>query len=108
VGALLHSRVKEVHHGIASQGTSTTNNIQYTIVKKNMASVFLDLVGVIHVDSLEHGVQINLQHYSNLLHNDVHQVNQQKRPGNLSKKVTLLHGNVLIFLLYLRQCSYTY
>jgi hypothetical protein len=38
-----------------------------------MAILFWDS-GVIYVDFLPHGVTINAQYYSNLLHSDVHQV----------------------------------
>jgi hypothetical protein len=60
---------------------------------KIMASVFLYPEGVIHVDFLPHGVTINVQYYSNLIHNEVHQVIQEKRPGKLSKNIIILHDN---------------
>jgi hypothetical protein len=92
VGALLHSRVKEVPHGIASQGTSTIHKIQDMIVswQDYMKCVFG--FRVIHVDCLPHSVKINAQYHSNLLHSDVHQVNQNKTFGNLSKLIRL-HDN---------------
>jgi histone-lysine N-methyltransferase SETMAR len=58
-----------------------------------MAGVFWDSEGVIYVDFLPHGVTFNAQYYSKLLHNDVHQTIQKKRPGKLSKKIILLHDN---------------
>jgi hypothetical protein len=48
-----------------------------------MASVFWNSKGVIHVDFLPHGVTINAQYYSNLLHNDVHQAIYNKLLGIL-------------------------
>jgi hypothetical protein len=56
---------------------------------KIMASVFWDSEGVIYVDFLPHGVKINAQYYSNLFCNDVHQVNQKKRPEKLSQIIQL-------------------
>jgi hypothetical protein len=52
--------------------------------------VFWDSEGVVHDDFLPQGSTINAQCYSNLLCNDVHHVFQKKRPGKLSKKITLL------------------
>jgi histone-lysine N-methyltransferase SETMAR len=58
-----------------------------------MTSVFWDSEEVIHVYFLPHGIAINAQYYSNLLHNDVHQELWKKRPGKLSKIIILLHDN---------------
>jgi hypothetical protein len=56
---------------------------------KIVASVFWDSEGVVHVNFLSHGVKISAQYYSNLFRNDVHQVNQKKRPEKLSKIIQL-------------------
>jgi hypothetical protein len=53
---------------------------------------------VIHVDSLSHDVTINVQYYSKLLHNDVHQVIQKKRPGKVSEIIILLHDNARLHM----------
>jgi hypothetical protein len=42
-------------------------------------------------------VTTNAQYCSNLLHNDVHQAIQKKRPGKLAKKIILLHDNVRVY-----------
>jgi hypothetical protein len=61
-----------------------------------MTSVFQDSEGMIHVEFFPHGIIMNAQHYSNLLHSDVHQVIQKKSSGKLSKKmIILLHNNTL-------------
>jgi hypothetical protein len=57
-----------------------------------MASMFWDSEGVIHVDFLPHGVTVNAQYCCNLLHNDVHQAIQKKRPGKLSEIILLNDG----------------
>jgi hypothetical protein len=54
--------------------------------------VFWNSKGGIHVDFLPHGVTINAQYYSNVLHSDVHHVIQKKWPGKLSK-IILSHDN---------------
>jgi hypothetical protein len=38
---------------------------------------------MIHGGFLPHGVTMNTQDYSKLLHNDVHEAIQEKRPGKL-------------------------
>jgi hypothetical protein len=72
---------------------SPPKKIQDRAVGKIMACVFLCQEEVIHVDFLPHGVTVNVQYYSNLLHNDVHQVIQKKRPRKLSKTIIILHYN---------------
>jgi hypothetical protein len=55
---------------------------------KILASVFWNSEGVIHAN----GVTIIVQYYSNLLHNDIHQVTRKKRSERLSK-IVLLYEN---------------
>jgi hypothetical protein len=47
----------------------------------------------IHVEFFPHGVTINAQYYSNLLHGDLRQAIWKERPGKLSKKIILLRDN---------------
>jgi hypothetical protein len=54
---------------------------------------FWDLEGLTDIDFLPHGVTINEQYYSNLLHKDVHKAIQMKRPQKLSKMMILLYDN---------------
>jgi hypothetical protein len=70
-------------------GISSTQKIQDVTVSQ----MFLNSEGVIHVDFLPHGVTVNAQNHSNLLHNDMHQVIWKKRHRKLSKKIVLLHDN---------------
>jgi hypothetical protein len=56
--------------------------VQDTIVSWQ---VFWNSKGVIHVDFLPHGVTVNAQYYSNLLHNDVHQVIQKNGLGKCQR-----------------------
>jgi hypothetical protein len=75
---------------MASQRLSPSRNSRQPSAVKTMTRMFWDSEGVIHVDFLPRGVTINAQYYIYLLHNDVHQVIQKKRPGKLSK-IILLH-----------------
>jgi hypothetical protein len=73
MGALLHSKVEAVQHGMASQGTSITKKFKtWLSAGKIVASVVWDSEGVIHVGFLSHSVTIIARYYSNLLHSDVH------------------------------------
>jgi hypothetical protein len=67
----------------SDEGSPHKNKSRQLSAGKNMASVFWDSEGVIHVDFLPHGGTMNAQYYSNLLHNDVPQVIWKKRPRKL-------------------------
>jgi hypothetical protein len=90
VDALFHFRVKAGKHEMASQGISTIQIFKTQLSAGNiMASVFWDSEGVIHVGFIPHDVIINVQCYSNWLH----QVIWKKRPGKLLKKISVLHDS---------------
>jgi histone-lysine N-methyltransferase SETMAR len=69
-----------------------------------MVDVFWDSEGAICVD-LPHGVTINEQYCSNLLHYDMHQAVQNKIPGKLTNKRILLHGNPHPHMAYLMKAT---
>jgi hypothetical protein len=70
---------------MVSQGISITQKFKTQLsAGKIVANVFWDSEGVKHVDFLPHDVTISVQYCSNLLHSDVHQAIQKKRPGKLS------------------------
>jgi hypothetical protein len=90
VDALFHFRVKAVKHEMASQGVSTIQIFKTQLSAGNiMAGVFWDTEGSIHVGFIPHGVIINVQCYSNWLH----QMIWKKSPGKLLKKINLLHDS---------------
>jgi hypothetical protein len=59
--------------------------VQDTTVRWQDHGMFWDSEGVIHVHFLPHGVTINAQYKSNVLHNDVHRVIQKKKPGKCQR-----------------------
>jgi hypothetical protein len=75
MGALFHSKVKALWHGIASQGISITKKFKTQLsAGKIVANVVWDSEGVIHIGFLSHSVTIIAQYYSNLLDSGVHHV----------------------------------
>jgi hypothetical protein len=83
-----------VQHEVESQGIATTQKFKTQLsAVKIVVSVFWNSKREIHVDFLPHGVTINAQYYSNLLHNGVHQTLWMKRPTVLSKVIILLHDD---------------
>jgi hypothetical protein len=84
---------------MVSQRISTTQKVQDSGCQLIRSwQVCFGIERVIHVDFFHHGVAVNAQFYSNVSHNDVHQVIRKKIPGKLSKKIILLHDFA---------CSYT-
>ena len=59
---------------------------------KVMASIFWDKNGIIHVDFLPRGVNINSEYYCKVLQ-DVHNALKKKRPGAITKGVLFLQDN---------------
>jgi hypothetical protein len=78
-----------VQHGALSVQVFVIDTVSFlTGIKVQDTAVIRDRdsEGVTCVDFVSHGVTINEQYYSNLLHYDAHQTVQKKRPGKLSGK----------------------
>jgi len=59
---------------------------------KVMASVFWDKSGIIHVDFLPRGININSDYYCQVIQ-DVHNALKKKRPGFITKSILFLQDN---------------